>query len=163
MNVILHPVAVPDLAARFIAKPLQLLIGGKWMAAKSGKAFDVFDPSTGLPIAKAAEGDAADIDAAVAAARRAFESGPRSRLSPLERSKLIYRRGDAWRAKAEKSAVFEALDTGKPIRDARAADLPGSYEMFRYMSGWATRLNCETVPISAPGNWNAHPLRDPVG
>jgi phenylacetaldehyde dehydrogenase len=63
MNVMLHPVPVPDHAARFIDKPLQLLIGGKWMAAKSGKTFDVFDPSTGQPIAKAAEGDAADIDA----------------------------------------------------------------------------------------------------
>ena len=56
MNVMLHPVPVPDHAARFIAQPLQLLIGGKWMAAKSGKTFDVFDPSTGQPIAKAADG-----------------------------------------------------------------------------------------------------------
>jgi acyl-CoA reductase-like NAD-dependent aldehyde dehydrogenase len=64
MNVMTHPVPVPDLAARFIAKPLQLLIGGSWVNAKSGRVFDVFDPSTGLPIAKAAEGDAA-----VAAAR----------------------------------------------------------------------------------------------
>ena len=163
MNVMLHPVAVPDLAARFIAKPLQLLIDDAWVNAKSGKTFDVFDPSTGLPIAKAAEGDAADIDAAVAAARRAFESGPWSRMSPLERSKLIYRLGDALEAKAEEFAVLEALDNGKPIRDARAADLPGSYEMFRYMSGWATRLNGETVPISAPGNWHAYTLREPVG
>ena len=54
MNVMLHPVPVPDLAARFIAKPLQLLIGETWQNAKSGKTFDVFDPSTGQPIAKAA-------------------------------------------------------------------------------------------------------------
>ena len=101
MNVMLHPVPVPDLAARFIAKPLQLLIGDTWVDAKSGKTFDVFDPSTGQPIAKAAEGDAADIDAAVAAARRAFESGPWARMSPLERSKLIYRLGDALEANAE--------------------------------------------------------------
>ena len=80
MNVMLHPVPVPDLAARFIAKPLQLLIGDAWVDAKSGKTFDVFDPSTGLPIAKAAEDDAVDIDAAVAAARRAFESGPWARM-----------------------------------------------------------------------------------
>jgi phenylacetaldehyde dehydrogenase len=101
MNVMLHPVPVPDLAARFIAKPLQLLIGDAWVNAKSGKTFDVFDPATGLPIAKAAEGDAADIDAAVAAARRAFESGPWARMSPLTRSKLIYRLGDALEANAE--------------------------------------------------------------
>src|ERR1700722_14800658 len=117
MNVMLHPVPVPDLAARFIAKPLQLLIGDTWVDAKSGKTFDVFDPSTGLPIAKAAEGDAADIDAVVAAARRAFESGPRSRLPPLEQNKLIYRLGIAVEAKAEKFAVPEALANGKPICD----------------------------------------------
>ena len=163
MNVMLQPAAVPEITARFIAGPLQLLIGGEWVDAKSGKIFDVFDPATGRPIAKAAEGDAADIDAAVAAARRAFESGPWARMSPLERSKLIYRLGDALEANAEEFAALEALDNGKPIRDARAIDVPGSYEMFRYMSGWATRLNGETVPISAPGNWHAYTLREPVG
>jgi phenylacetaldehyde dehydrogenase len=105
---------------------LQLLIGGQWINAKSGKTFDVFDPATGREIAKAAEGDAADIDAAVAAARRAFESGPWARMSPLERSKLIYRLGDALEANAEEFAAIEALDNGKPIRDARAVDIPGS-------------------------------------
>ena len=78
--------------------------------------------------------------------------------APLERSKLIYRLGDAL-----EFAALEALDNGKPIRDTRAVDVTGSYEMFRYMSGWATRLNGETVPISAPGNWHAYTLREPVG
>ena len=163
MNVMLQPTAVPEITARFIAGPLQLLIGGEWVDARSGKTFEVFDPATGRPIAKAAEGDATDIDAAVAAARRAFESGPWARMSPLARSKLIYRLGDALEANAEEFAALEALDNGKPIRDARAIDVPGSYEMFRYMSGWATRLNGETVPISAPGNWHAYTLREPVG
>jgi phenylacetaldehyde dehydrogenase len=125
MNVMTDPVPVPDLAARFIAKPVQLSIGGSWVDAKSGKVFDVFDPSSGLPIATAAEGDAAGIDAAVAAAREAFETGPWSRMSPLERGQLIYRPGDALEANAEEFAALEALDNGKPIRDARAADLPG--------------------------------------
>ncbi len=89
MNVMLHPVPVPDLAAQFIARPLQLLIGGAWVDAKSGKTFDVFDPSTGQPIAKATEGDAADIDAAVTTARRAFESGSWPSMSPLEQGKAI--------------------------------------------------------------------------
>jgi phenylacetaldehyde dehydrogenase len=163
MNVILHAAPVPEVTARFIAGPLQLLIGGEWVDAKTGKTFDVFDPSTGREIARVAEGDAEDINTAVAAARRAFESGPWPRMSPLERSKLIYRLGDALEANAEEFAALEALDNGKPIRDARAVDVPGSYEMFRYMSGWATRLNGETVPISAPGNWHAYTLREPVG
>jgi phenylacetaldehyde dehydrogenase len=163
MNVMLHPAPVPEVTARFVAGPLQLLIGGEWVDAKSRKTFDVFDPATGRGIAKVAEGDAVDIDAAVAAARRAFESGPWPCMSPLERSKLIYRLGDALESNAEEFAALEALDNGKPIRDARAVDVPGSYEMFRYMSGWATRLNGETVPVSAPGNWHAYTLREPVG
>lgn len=163
MNVMLNPTPVPESAARFIAGPLQRLIGGEWVPAKSGKTFDVYDPSTGREIAKVAEGDKADIDAAVVAARRAFESGPWPRMSPLERSKLIYRLGDALEANAEEFATLEALDNGKPIRDARTVDVPGSYEMFRYMSGWATRLNGETIPISAPGNWHAYTLREPIG
>jgi phenylacetaldehyde dehydrogenase len=163
MNVMLQPVRIPDLAASFIAKPLQLLIGGQWVPAKSGKTFDVFDPATGQPIAKVAEGDAVDIDAAVTAARRAFESGPWPQMSPLERSKLIYRLGDALEAHRDEFAALEALDNGKPIRDARAIDVPGSYEMFRYMSGWATRLTGETIPISAPGSWHAYTMREPIG
>jgi phenylacetaldehyde dehydrogenase len=127
MNVILQPAAMPDITARFIRGPLQLLIGSDWVDAKSGKTFDVFDPATGRAIANVAEGDAADIDAAATAARRAFESGPWSRMSPLERSKLIYRLGDALEANAEEFAALEVLDNGKPIRDARAVDVPGSY------------------------------------
>jgi phenylacetaldehyde dehydrogenase len=58
---------------------------------------------------------------------------------------------------------WRRLDNGKPISDARLVDAPGSYEMLRYMSGWARRLNGETVPISAPGNWHAYTLREPNG
>lgn len=115
-----HPVTVPDLVARFIAKPLRLLIGGTWVDTKSRKVFDVFDPSTGQPIARTAEGNTADIDAAVTVARQAFETGPWSRMSPAERSTLIYRLGDALGVNAEEFAALEALDNGKPIRDARA-------------------------------------------
>src|ERR1700749_2800531 len=114
MNVMLNPAPVPEAAARFIAGPLQLLIGGEWVPAKSGKTFDVFDPSTGREIAKVAEGDKADIDAAVVAARRAFESGPWPRMSPLERSKLIWRLGGALEAQGGEFAAVEAPDNGQP-------------------------------------------------
>ena len=135
MNVMLHPFPVPETAAAFVAKPLQLLIGADWVDARSGKTFDVFDPATGRPIAKAAEGDAMDIDAAVAAARRAFDSGPWPSMSPLERSKLIYRPGDALEVAAEEFAALEALDNGKPIRDARAVDVPGPTRCFAICRG----------------------------
>ena len=64
---------------------------------------------------------------------------------------------------AKSFGALEALDNGKPIRDALAVDVPGSSEMFRYMAGWATRLNGETIPVSAPGNWHCYSLREPLG
>ena len=92
----------------------------------------------GAAIAKAAEGDAADIDAAVQPPRGGRSKvAPWARMSPLERSKLIYRLGDCTGRNAEEFAELEALDNGKPIRDARAVDVPARLEMFRYMAGWA--------------------------
>ncbi len=139
------------------------MIGGEWLDARSGKRFDVFDPATGQAIAAVAEADAADIDAAVKAARHAFEEGPWAKMSPQSRSKLIWKLGDLIEQHADEIAEIEALDNGKPIRDARQADLPGSYEILRYMAGWATKINGDTITVSAPGDWHAYTLREPIG
>src|SRR5690348_7026875 len=92
--VIKQRVTLSKSSAQFIAQPRQLLIGGRWQAAASGKTFAVHDPSTGEVIAQAALGEAADIDKAVQAARRAFESGPWPSMSPSARGRLIHRIGD---------------------------------------------------------------------
>ena len=110
-----------------------------------------------------AEADAADIDEAAKAARRAFETGPWSKTSPQDRSKLIWKLADLLENHADEIAELEALDNGKPIRDARNVDLPGSYEILRYMAGWATKINGETITVSAPGSWHAYTLREPIG
>jgi acyl-CoA reductase-like NAD-dependent aldehyde dehydrogenase len=107
--------------------------------------------------------DKADIDPAVAAARRAFETGPWSRISPRDRSRLVWRLGDLLELHADEFAEIEALDNGKPVTNARKDDVQGSIDMFRYMAGWATRLNGETIPVSNSGNWHAYTLREPVG
>ena len=99
----------------------------------------------------------------MAAARRAFETGPWSRISPGERSRIVWRLGDLLEQHADEFAEIEALDNGKPITNARRDDVGGSIAMFRYMAGWATRLNGETIPVSSPGNWHAYTLRQPVG
>src|SRR6202047_4424264 len=150
-------------SSSFLAGKHQLLIDGKWVDAKSGKRFDVFDPATGQVIAAVAEADTADVDEAVKAARRAFESGPWARTSPADRCKLIWKLADLLEAHADEIAELEALDNGKPIRDARNVDLPGSYEILRYMAGWATKINGATITVSAPGDWHAYTLREPVG
>ena len=68
-----------------------------------------------------------------------------------------------WNSIGDEFAELEALDNGKPVTNARSGDVQGSIDMFRYMAGWATRLNGETIPVSSPGNWHAYTLREPVG
>src|SRR5688572_30134800 len=110
----IHP-GVREFLAR---SPLKLMIGGRWVPAASGKTFATTNPATGETLAKAAEGDAADIDAAVAAARKAFE-GPWSKTSPSERGKVLYRLAELIEKHAEELAQLETLDNGKPIREAK--------------------------------------------
>src|SRR5215813_83752 len=163
MNIALRKPALSPVAASFLAKERRILIDGKWVAARSGKTFPVEDPATEETIAEVPAGDKADIDLAVAAARRAFESGPWSRISPAERSKLVCRLGALLEKHSDEFAEMEALDNGKPVTNARKGDVEGSIGMFRYMAGWATRLNGETIPVSSPGNWHAYTIREPVG
>jgi len=155
--------ALGSAAAEFLGKEHKLFIDGKWTAAKSGKTIVVEDPATQQTIAHVPSGDKDDIDLAVGAARRAFESGPWSRFTPAERSRIVWRLGDLLERHSDEFAELEALDNGKPVTHARAGDVQGSIEMFRYMAGWATRLNGETIQVSSPGNWHAYTLREPVG
>jgi phenylacetaldehyde dehydrogenase len=163
MTIAIEKPALSSAAAKFMAKEHKMLIDGKWVAAKSGKTFPVEDPATLETIAHVPSGDKADIDLAVAAARRAFETGPWSRISPGERSKLVWHLGDLLEKHQDEFAELEALDNGKPVTNARSGDVAGSINMFRYMAGWATRLNGETIQVSSPGNWHAYTVREPVG
>ncbi|MDT3381382.1 aldehyde dehydrogenase family protein [Labrys neptuniae] len=163
MNIAIRKPSLGSAAAAFLAKRHKLLIDGEWVDARSGKTFAVEDPATEEKIAEVPAGDKADIDLAVAAARRAFETGPWSRISPAERSRLVWRLGDLLEQHADEFAELEALDNGKPVTNARQGDVQGSIDMFRYMAGWATRLNGETIPVSSAGNWHAYTLREPVG
>jgi phenylacetaldehyde dehydrogenase len=163
MNIAIRKPSLGAAAASFMAKEKKLLIDGKWVSAQSGQTFAVEDPATQEVVAHVPAGDKADIDLAVAAARRAFEEGPWAKMSPGERSRLVWRLGDLLEKHADEFAELEALDNGKPVTNARQGDVQGSIEMFRYMAGWATRLNGETIPVSSGGNWHAYTLREPVG
>ncbi len=152
---------------KFISKPLKLLINGKWVAAASGKTFDDIDPSTGDVIAQIAEGDREDINQAVKAARAAFDNGPWSKITPSERGKLIWKLADLLEKNTEEFAQIESLDNGKPVGVARAADVPLAVDLFRYMAGWATKIEGNTIPISVPytpgAKYLAYTVREPVG
>ena len=148
----------------YVAKPRQMLINGKWVNAASGKTFPTYNPATGDVLANVAEGDAEDINRAVAAARAAFDTGPWSKITPSERGKLIWKLADLIEKHAEEFAQLESLDNGKPLTIARVADIPGTIDMFRYMAGWATKIEGNTISLSAHGaKFLAYTLREPVG
>jgi phenylacetaldehyde dehydrogenase len=148
--------------SQFLAQPRKMLIDGQWVEAVSGKTFPVYDPATGEIMAHVAEGDKEDIDLAVRAARRAFESGPWHKMTASERGKAIYRLADLIEQHSNEFAQLESLDNGKPFAVARAADVPLTVDHFRYMSGWATKVEGNTIPISVPNHFS-YTLREPIG
>jgi len=163
MNIAVQSPAGQKLASGFLASRRKNLIGGEWLDAKSGKTFEVFNPADGQVIAHVAAGDKEDIALAVAAARKAFDNGPWTKMTPAQRAKLIWKLGDAIDANAEELALIETLDNGKPLKIARMADVAGSAEKLRYYAGWATKLTGSTLDTSLPGQFHAFTLREPVG
>src|SRR5947208_8063447 len=128
-----------------------MLIDGKWVNSTSGKTFETINPATGDVIANVAEGDAADVDKAVKAARKAFDKGPwRTKMSARERGKCLNRLADLIEKNMEELAMLESLDNGKPLADSKAADLPLVIDCYRYYAGWADKIEGKTIPINGP-------------
>jgi phenylacetaldehyde dehydrogenase len=161
MATVLSSVHMDDKVTSYISKNRKMLINGQWVEAASGKTFPTYNPATGEVLARVAEGDREDIDRAVKAARAAFETGPWSKMTPSERGRLIWKLGDLLEQNLEEFAELEMLDNGKPLKIARVADLPLAVDIFRYMAGWATKIEGNTIPIA--GKFLAYTLRQPVG
>jgi phenylacetaldehyde dehydrogenase len=158
------PVQLERPVTEFLSQPRTMLIGGKWVEAASGKTFETYDPATGEVLARVAEGNRNDIDLAVKAARRAFEEGPWPKMTPADRSRLLWKLSDLIEQHKEELAELETLDNGKPIFFSRIADIPSVVDMFRYYSGWATKVEGKTIPLSVPrGKYLAYTLREPIG
>ncbi len=141
--------------------PKKLLINGKWVPSKSGKTFETLNPANEEVLALVAEGDKADVDEAVKAARKAFEEGKWPRLGPHQRARALFKIAELIDAHADELAELESLDNGKPLSQARAIDIPASAETFRYYAGWCSKIYGETNP-SDPSMFN-YTLREPVG
>ena len=150
-----------NLVAAPKVKQTKLLIDGKWKNSVSGKTFATVNPATEEVIANVAEGDAADIDLAAKAARKAFESGPWAKMDARDRGRLLGKLADLMEANLEELAALETLDNGKPIRDARGADLPLAIDCLRYYAGWADKITGDTIPIR--GNYFCYTRREPMG
>ena len=140
----------------------RLLIHGEWVNAADGKEFDVFNPSTGDLLTRVAEAGPEDVDRAVRSAREAF-NGPWAVMSPLERSKRLWRLAELLEENAAEIARIETLDQGKPYGYALAGDVPSAANLFYYMSGWATKIEGDVIPISAGPNYHVYTRREPVG
>ena len=156
-----HPGIAPSVR-EFMSRRLRMLIDGKWVDAASGKTFTTVDPATEEPLADVPAGDKEDVDRAVRAARRAFESGPWRRMTASERGRALWKLADLIEARTEEFAQLETLDNGKPLTVSRAADIPLVVDHFRYYAGWATKVEGETIPVSVPGMFS-YTLREPVG
>jgi aldehyde dehydrogenase (NAD+) len=142
-------------------KDQPLFIGGKWLDSASGKTFPTLNPATGETICQVAEGDKADIDRAVKAARKAFEDGPWPKLDASERGRLLNRLADLIEAHKEELAALESLDNGKPYNDALTADLPLTIKCYRYYAGWADKNHGKTIPVD--GSYFCYTRHEPVG
>lgn len=157
-------VALSSKTAEFIRQPKQLLINGRWEHAVSRKTFPVTNPATAEIIAYAAEGEKADVDKAVNAARQALENKAWANMTASERGKLIWRIGDLILTYADELAELESLDNGKPVTVARVADVALAADIFHYMAGWATKLHGLTIPISVPNAYyHSYTHLEPVG
>jgi len=167
MGIAISPAQVDPRVANFVEKPRPMMIDGNWTMAASGKTFPTYNPATGEVLAQIAEGYREDINRAVQAARKAFDSGPWRKLTASERGRLIWKLADLLEANRDEFAYLETLDNGKPFTVARGADVPLAVDLFRYMAGWATKIEGNTIPISVPytpgAKYLAYTLREPVG
>lgn len=142
----------------------KLFINGEFVDSLAGKTFETRNPATGEVIAEIAEAQQEDVDLAVKAARAAFDDGsPWRKMSPKDRSRVLYRLAELIRANGEELAELETLDTGKPISESSRFDIPLSAECFEYYAGWPTKITGDVIIPSTGGEALVYTLREPIG
>ncbi|HET7567826.1 MAG TPA: aldehyde dehydrogenase family protein [Gaiellaceae bacterium] len=149
-----------DTARAFASREHRLLVGGEWVASGGGEELPVEDPSTEEPLAVVPQATEGDVDAAVGAARSAFDDGRWSRLSPDAKTVVLQRLAGLVEEHAEELAALESLDNGKAIAEARG-DVAGVATVLRYYAGWPSKIHGETNPTEE--RFLAYTVREPVG
>jgi acyl-CoA reductase-like NAD-dependent aldehyde dehydrogenase len=141
--------------------PARLFIDGQWVDPQSGQHFKTINPATEEAITDVADASAEDVDRAVQAARRAFESGPWAKMSGADRGRILWKLGDLIEANVQELGRIETLDQGKTITESTRVDVPLAADCFRYFAGWCTKIEGETIPVRATSlNYT---LREPLG
>src|ERR1700744_5397430 len=147
-------------ASEFLAKPQGLLIDGRNVASASGRMFKSLNPATEEVIATIAEGNEADVDRAVAAARRAFEGSWRT-MRAAERGHILLKWAELLKQHADEIVEIESLDAGKPIAAVLRQDLPAAIDTLTYYAGWADKISGDVV--STRDDALTYTVREPVG
>src|ERR1700759_3808530 len=160
MMSIAYYLAPETAASEFLAKPQGLLIDGRRVASSSGRMFKSLNPATEEVIATIAEGNEADVDAAVAAARRAFE-GPWRTMRAAERGHLLLKWAELMRDHTDEIVELESLDGGKPIAATLRQDFPAALDTLTYYAGWAAKISGDVV--STRDDALTYTVREPVG
>jgi phenylacetaldehyde dehydrogenase len=145
----------------------RMLIDGEFVDAASGRTFPIFNPATAEQITVVPDADAADVDRAVKAARRAFDSGPWPRMLPVHRQNLLLKLADLIEQRGRDIAQLETLNQGKLVDIARIVEVNMAVDFVRYMAGWATKLEGSTLDLSLREpegmRFHTYTLRQPIG
>lgn len=168
MNVLANDLSALGRASHaFLNAPHRHFIDGEFVAGSSGETIPVVDPTSGETVSRVAAGNAADIDRAVKAARRAFEAGPWRRMRAADRERVLLRLADLLNANATEFSEIESVNSGRILSATRALDVDLSVSYLRYMAGWATKIRGETIEPSIPcgpgRSFFAMTLREPIG
>lgn len=151
-------------ARAFLDRDHGLHIDGK--SSAGGSRYEIIDPTSGKPVATATEGSVADVDAAVAAARRALK-GPWGRMRPNERQNCLLRMAALLQQNGEEISEIGAVESGRLLANTRGIDVDYSNHFLTYMAGWATKIEGSTMPLSMPyipdGDFDGFTLREPIG
>jgi acyl-CoA reductase-like NAD-dependent aldehyde dehydrogenase len=146
----------------FLKASKKLFIGGERVDSASGETFETVNPATGEVLTRVAAADGQDVDRAVEAARKAFESDTWSKLSGSERGNLLWKVADLIEKYTDVLAELETLDNGKPLKTSARVDVPQAVRHFRYYAGWASKIEGSTIPVSFP-NQLVYTVREPMG
>jgi acyl-CoA reductase-like NAD-dependent aldehyde dehydrogenase len=156
------PDQLSESAREFATRDHELLIDGEHRQSTDGRTFATLDPATGEQITTVAQAGARDVDAAVAAARRALEDGPWSKGSAAGRARLLSRFADVIEQHGDELAELESLDNGKPVKLAKLVDVGSAVAHFRHFAGWPERILGDVVPVHQPGML-CYTRKEPVG
>ena len=147
----------------FITRHHDLLVGGRTVPPVAGERINVLDPGTGATMTTVAQGRAADVDKAVRSAHAAFHDSSWRDMKPVVRSRLLHRLADLIERDMDFLAELETVDNGAPLLLTRHFFLPLVAATIRYYAGWPTQLHGDSLTLSAPGEWHAYTLREPIG